>query len=330
MTSPIIQNQNNVAVSATPTLIGTMSAGSLILNNSSTDAVFVSPYSNLSPATGLRIGPLGSVSWSQTSPLWAISESGNPVSITVSSAATNPSDPLTVAEALVTQGVPSTILSTDYGSFDTLSNITINNPTLAQASMLYLTTTSVNEESYVDIKWLSDSGSTIKEYVCALPTEGTITIPVVSSHVIIKGLTSVHLRCTIKTTNQDSKYTYFEVPFLAPIPVVGTVNSGTQSISNTTAFGMGISSAGLSTIHVTVNYQTATVTPWTLQYESDGTPNLYDFISSGEQVKYNGNIYTLNKLITMPAMPVYVRFKFASTPPATALVSINWLSSSGV
>lgn len=117
MTTPSTVNQSNATISNTPTLLGNVVAGSLIMNNSSVDTIYVSPYTNVSPSTGLRIGPLGSLTWTVTSPLWAVTDNTDPVNVTISSSASNPSDPLSVAEALVTQGIPSAAIIDNLGYY---------------------------------------------------------------------------------------------------------------------------------------------------------------------------------------------------------------------
>lgn len=345
MTSPIIQNQNNVAVSATPTLIGTMGAGSLILNNSPTDAVFVSPYSNLSSATGLRIGPLGSITWSQTSPLWAISESGNPVSITVSSAATNPSDPLTVAEALVTQGVPSTLISevvaTDLtfgaGEIKLLSGVS----KYSQLTFIVPDTSPIGSGAMLNATYLNlDQSSSLGYYgvaVGSLATTGRIgatygkfstSIPVLSDILKLQTQAAINTPLTVYGSNRNiEKAEIINVDGSANINVIKltnitdpTTNLGLQAIS------------GPTTIVSRMTYPTATPISYNLWLDQRLTGDSPDVFYSVGEVVYDASInqfITVNT-VNMPSGVYDLNLSFSSAtipaPGITALISLNGIA----
>jgi hypothetical protein len=122
VSAPIAGTTRNVTIGVGPaTLIGAITAGSLIVNTSAVAAVWIRGGSAVSPGQGLRIGPLGSLLWSpnDASPsVWVCLDTGAAaVTITVSDQATDPTSPLDVAAALVAQGIPSKLLVTYLGAF---------------------------------------------------------------------------------------------------------------------------------------------------------------------------------------------------------------------
>jgi len=99
---------------------------SLLINTSSTSAIWIGQATNTAPGVGTRIGPLGSVSWTakKGSQLYASVDTGvlTSVNLTVSPNLTNPDNPIDVAVALAGIGVPSVFLS------DVLVNDVLNPP----------------------------------------------------------------------------------------------------------------------------------------------------------------------------------------------------------
>lgn len=110
---------NTFSVSATvATMIGTVTQGSLISNNSTDTAIYVGT-SSVSPASGVRVGPLGSLTWQQTSNVWVIAEAASttPVTVLVTDQVINPVSPLDVAAALANEGIPSKLITTFIGEY---------------------------------------------------------------------------------------------------------------------------------------------------------------------------------------------------------------------
>lgn len=102
-----------------PTYVGTLVAGTLIINTDANNAVYVGGSTTVSTTVGIRIGPLGSMTWNVTANVWAVVASGvsSPVLITLSDQVDNPNSPLDVAQAIISQGIPSKLLVTTVGTF---------------------------------------------------------------------------------------------------------------------------------------------------------------------------------------------------------------------
>lgn len=131
MSSPIAGSLRTIVVQpGVPTLLGTINDGSLIVNQSTTAAVWIAGQSSVSPGTGLRVGALGNLTWQANDAnlkVWACVDTGVAVSITltITDQAINPESPLDVAAALATQGIPSTLLTTLVGTFNIAPGATV-------------------------------------------------------------------------------------------------------------------------------------------------------------------------------------------------------------
>lgn len=102
--------------------------GSLIINNDTVNAVWISTNAGVTPGAGIRIGALGSITWTQgVKTLYACVDTGvtSKVSIAVSSNAQNPDNPVdvgvSVAQQILLNGVP------NVGLVDQLYNNVLNN-----------------------------------------------------------------------------------------------------------------------------------------------------------------------------------------------------------
>lgn len=94
-----------VSSSTTPVALGNVAAGSLIINNDSNNVVYLAGSTSVSSVNGIRLGPLGSLSWVLDSPVYAIGDVANlkPGNIQVSNLADNPINPIDVAVATAIQ-----------------------------------------------------------------------------------------------------------------------------------------------------------------------------------------------------------------------------------
>ena len=108
-------------VSIQPGQVATLSvrldAGATIQNQDETAAVWVSAAPFVSPGTGTRVGPKGSIQWTTGgAPCYAVPDTGvtKPVSLTVSSDVAMPVNPIDIGTAVATQllakGVPNVLL----------------------------------------------------------------------------------------------------------------------------------------------------------------------------------------------------------------------------
>lgn len=343
MSGPIVHNQNNVAVTSTPTLIGNMAAGTLILNNDNTKAIYVSPYSNLSVDTGLRIGPLGSITWTQTSPLWAISESGNPVSITVSSAAANPSDPLTVAEALVAQGVPSTLITEVVASNVVLSP---GSPLLLSGLSKYselmfvcqtsplptgsakLSATFFTDGSLASVVGHYDIILGSVPYTLEIAGDGIFdtNIPVVSDVVRLATTYPGGIPFTVYGTNRQGSGPSIYTPLQTPNVRVVALNNITTLDND---FGlMNVTGDAWMVAHMT--YPTSTPIPWNIWLQgeiADMSPDLY---YAASQVNYarSPNDFVVQAPIIVPAGAYTLHLSFEGSSISAPGVNL-YLSISG-
>lgn len=141
-------------VTVTPGTMATLSvnmvAGTTIVNQSGTDAVWVSSTPAAAPGVGLRIGALGSLSWAASGPVYAVTDTGvvNPVTLSLSSLANNPVNPADVGSAvaakLLAQGVPN-VLQGDVIFNGTVPGVTAKIFTgLAKYASLSITVNSPN------------------------------------------------------------------------------------------------------------------------------------------------------------------------------------------
>lgn len=93
-------------------LIGTINADTLIMNNDPINAVWLGPSTNTFPGNGIRVGPLGSVTWTNDGPVSACVDTGvlTLVTLQVSNSAISPVSPVDVATATAQQlfagGIP--------------------------------------------------------------------------------------------------------------------------------------------------------------------------------------------------------------------------------
>jgi hypothetical protein len=124
LTSTFAPNQSAVnaypvAAGPRPTLLGTIVGGTLIANPDPTYAAYLGTNSSVSATTGIRVGALGSITWTTDAIGWAILDPAAPSTITLRSAnvVDNPDNPLDVAAALIAGGIPSKLLTTLVGTF---------------------------------------------------------------------------------------------------------------------------------------------------------------------------------------------------------------------
>lgn len=111
--------QFTIKTSDKPAVIPQVQQGSLIVNTDTKNAVWVSTQTNVAPGVGTRIGPLGSLSWTQTSQyVYAVVDTGvaTPIIVHVSASVTNPDNPvdvgLSVAAQILLTGVPNVLTTT--------------------------------------------------------------------------------------------------------------------------------------------------------------------------------------------------------------------------
>lgn len=103
-----------------PTQIaGSSPTDSILYNQDTVNAIWVSSSPGVTPGSGLRIGPLGNVTWNKSNNVaWACVDTGvtTPVNVNVSNDGSNPTNPVDVAASVAAQllanGVPSVFLNT--------------------------------------------------------------------------------------------------------------------------------------------------------------------------------------------------------------------------
>lgn len=140
----------------TPVNLGMVPQGSTIINTDTTNPVYVSSSSSVSAGTGIRIGPLGTLTWTDTTLVWCIA-SGAPVTVQVSSLIVDPVNPVDTAEAvaalLAVTGVPSKLLITNIGTW-TVSGTEFNIPAdLTAYQSIYLVITDIAGTHALQYQW---------------------------------------------------------------------------------------------------------------------------------------------------------------------------------
>ena len=114
--------------SAPTELFKQLPAGTLIQNQDTVNAVWISSSPNVSPGNGHRLGSLGSVIWEKTGDSYACVDTGvsSAVSVIIGKDVSNPVNPVDVATStalqLAAQGIPNTLLmdTVHYGTLEYL------------------------------------------------------------------------------------------------------------------------------------------------------------------------------------------------------------------
>jgi len=140
-----------------------MPAGTLIYNQDPDSAIWVSSSTSVSPGNGIRIGALGTVTWTTDgSPVWAILDTGvtTPSTIGLSSDLNNPQNPVDVGIAIAVElaatGVPNVLVEDVLGPFNLPAGGSLVLDVRKYASLIVSTDGSPSVCTNLNFDWWAD------------------------------------------------------------------------------------------------------------------------------------------------------------------------------
>lgn len=265
MTLPAAPQSTVIVAPNTVTPLGNVSADSLIINDDTNNPVFVSASSAVSATSGIRLGPLGSVVWSDASPCFVWSAFA--VQLTVTGSSSNVSNPLDVADAIHRDGISISGPVSITGTVPVSGDVNISSPVSIAGTVPV--SGDVNVASItgtVDIA--VPAGSTLPINV---PGNVNVVAPTGTPlEVSVPGTVNIATAgaLTVQTTPGSPLDISGSTVNVNPVTISGTVPvSGTVSLGSGTVVGIsgGVTISGPVSVSggVTVNNVIGTVQPMT-------------------------------------------------------------------
>jgi hypothetical protein len=367
MGSPIPGTLRNITIKpGTPTLLGSIVDGSLIVNQSTTDAIWLAGQSSVQPGVGLRVGALGSITWqtnSSNANVWGCVDAGgaNNITLTITDQAVNPDSPLDVAAALIAQGIPSKLLVTNIGTFSIpgLGSLTVPADLTPYSSIyVFVQYPAVPTPQPLYYGWqIAGVGFGQVNVDAMIPdlmlSQCRVLIPVLGNQLAFNNtgntnagtVTLIGFNRSLVNTPVASAGNIFTIPGVSggfssvgcrwdvslPSPSAG------QSIKYTLTDG--IAPQGMAWMGLTIGYPSAPATPprWQVTLFPSGLTagnTARQFMTSGTlqqgtQSELAGRQYRFNFMAVLPAMIYDIYITLTDAPPAGQFTSVLYAIPAG-
>lgn len=217
-------------------------AGTVIINNDSVNAIWISERPNISPNQGYRIGALGSFKWQKTADCWACVDTGvtTGVIITIGDNLDQIVNPVDIAVAVAAKGIPNTLLldSLYDENIPSLSNSIIRDVSKYATLQFTLNPSAINNaQCIIAVLFQDDSGNNIYPFQSlSVRNSGitkqpvTYTLPVLGPQVTI---TTMLLTDAVKLNlygsnrytpiNMQSAANFFPATFIYEGPITAQI-----------------------------------------------------------------------------------------------------------